>query len=302
MRIPRLLGLLGLTVAIAATSPAQEPKKDPPLPPPKPGAQPGDEVPSSFHSFIVTDTRFPAREVERETGKGRMKVMEADPRDRTGKVHCLVCENGLSPVVAVFVRSDVKAFNATSGVAKLAQRVDKLIPEYRAQKLAGFVMFLRLEPPAGAMLGARIAGQVPSVAPPRPDGLPNPKDQVESLYGPEGKTVAITGPNGKVEQQVDYGYADDEQRDVHAQDVRNLANVVKATHVPFALGPTAGRPVQAFGLTPQAGEVTVVVYYRLRVVYRKSFPATGPTDAEIDAVEQAVRELIDGKPKAPTKD
>ena len=76
-----LLGLIGL-----ATAPAQDPKTD---------KLPANVVPSTFRSFLVVDGRFPP--IKTPDGK-----TEPDPRDHSGKIHCLVCENGLAPVVGVF--------------------------------------------------------------------------------------------------------------------------------------------------------------------------------------------------------
>src|SRR5438105_2600142 len=121
MTTVRLIGLLALFAAAAAAG--QDPK------PPANSAKPGEVVPANFRAYIVADDRFPPKVTPPVTNEDR------DPRDRTNKMHCLVSENGLNPVVAVFVRADAKDL-ADKGVAKLAAAMNKIIPDYRADKLA----------------------------------------------------------------------------------------------------------------------------------------------------------------------
>ncbi len=68
----------------------------------------------------------------------------ATRRTAPARFTCSVCENGLSPVVAIFVRGDIAADRA-AGLKKLIKSTDELIPKYRGDKLAAFVMFLKLE-------------------------------------------------------------------------------------------------------------------------------------------------------------
>ena len=65
--------------AVAAVSAQDAPTK-------APAAMKGGDVPSAFRAFLVWDKRFDAKDV----------------RNRTDKPHCLVCANGLNPMVAVF--------------------------------------------------------------------------------------------------------------------------------------------------------------------------------------------------------
>lgn len=106
---------------------------------PKPAPLPKNVVPSAYRAQLVVDDRFrePVKYLDGSTGP--------DPRNRTGKMHCLVCEYGLSPVVAVFVRADPKDGKVAPGLAKLAKATDALIPKYRSDKLSAFVSFLTLE-------------------------------------------------------------------------------------------------------------------------------------------------------------
>src|SRR5262249_34074037 len=139
--IRRMFVLFGLAAVLAAAATAQDPPR------PKKAV-----VPETFRAYLVTDARFlPAKNtpIDRKgwtvQASTQLKGDDRDARDRTGKMHCLVCENGSSPVLAVFVRTDPKGLDQNSPVMKLTQEIEKLIPAYRGDKLAGFVMFLRLD-------------------------------------------------------------------------------------------------------------------------------------------------------------
>ena len=114
-----LLGLLTASISVAQ-EPDPKPVKD------------ANTIPSTFRSFVVLDKRTDAK----------------DPLNRTNKIHCLVCENNLNPVVAVFARSqptkeagiDDPQSKLTVGLAKLLT-VDK----YKAQNFASFLIFATLD-------------------------------------------------------------------------------------------------------------------------------------------------------------
>ncbi|MBX9580747.1 MAG: hypothetical protein K2X87_10605 [Gemmataceae bacterium] len=198
MTTRRMFGMCGLLLAAAASA-AQDPKAAGPS-----RAKPGEPVPATFRAYLVTDDRFPPKV------NPPAKPDDRDPRDRTGKVHCLVCETGLSPAVAVFVKADPKALGPDSGVVKLAARLNKLIPQYRADRMAAWVHFLRL------------------------DGPP--------------KAVPVPGADAPVE--LDAEYPDDERRDEYAREVRDLAKAADAPNVPFGLAPAKGKMVDAWGIGP----------------------------------------------------
>jgi hypothetical protein len=235
----RTFGMLGL-LAAAATAAAQDP------------APPGNAVPSTFRAYVVVDERYPPKNTP------PAKPEDRDPRDRTNKMHDLVIENGLSPVVAVFVRPSAK-LDPDGGLARLVAAVDRLIPKYRGDKLASFVAFLRLE--GGT------------------------------------KTATLKGPDGtetKVEMELEY--PDDERRDEHAKVVRDFAAAVKAPNVPFTLAPVKSKAVAAWGIPENAG-VTVVVYNRLRVVKRWEFPPEGPNEQQVQEITDTVVQAITGGKK-----
>jgi hypothetical protein len=173
-------------------------------------------------------------------------------------MHCLVCDNGLSPVVAVFVRSDPKTLGG-SGVVKLAQAVEKIVPDYRADRLAGFVQFLKIE------------------------GMP--------------KSVTIDADGTQTVVELDAEYPDDENRDVHATEIRDLAKAANTPNIVYALAPVKSKAIDAWGIGAN-DQVTVIIYNRLRVAKRWTFDATGPTDAQIAEIIAATEEMITGMPKA----
>ena len=254
---PRRTAGLAAGLLLAAAAAAQEPKVDPKADPKAAStAQPGEWVPATFRAFLVADGRFPPK-VPQPT-----KAEDRDPRDRTRKIHDLVGENGLSPVVAIFVRPDPDKL-ADSGVVKLVQALDKKIPQYRGDRLAGFVQFLQL------------GGMEKAVALPNPDG------------------TTTTVP-------LDAEFPDDEKRDEYADAILKLANAAKAPNVPFGLAPANGKAAAAWGI--KAGDqVTVVAYNRMRVKNRWTFGAAGPSDAEVAAVIKATEEMVTGTAKEPAK-
>jgi hypothetical protein len=259
MRIRLLFAAAGLLGLLGLVAPAQNPK-----PEPKP-ALPPDVVPSTFRAFLVTDGRFPPLKVKTTDKDGKEKESEQpDPRNRTGKIHCLVCEYGLSPVVAVFVRAEANKLGPKSGVAKLTKQLDALIPKYRADKLAGFVMFLNLD-------GGK-------------------------------KTIKIPGAEGGTETTlaVDKEYPDDEKRDVYAKDIKDFAAALNAPNVPFGLAADKSDALAAWKV-PEKNDVTVVVYHRMRLVGQPWVFATDGdnksdlTDAKIAEILKSVETAITGR-------
>ena len=98
----------------------------------------GAAVPSAFRGFVVSDDRYPPKVAPVKAPEDR------DPRDRTDKLHCLVCEFGLSPVAIVLSR----ATPAEDGpAAKLAKQLDLVLQtrEARGNSFNAAVVFLTLE-------------------------------------------------------------------------------------------------------------------------------------------------------------
>jgi hypothetical protein len=209
-------------------------------------------VPSPFRAQLVVDNRF----------KQPIKTPDGDvpdPRNRTNTMHCLVCEYGLSPTVAVFVRSDLTDAKATSGLSKLIKGTDALIPKYRGDKLSAFVMYLKL------------------------DGGP--------------KLVTVKAPDGSDEKvEAAKEYPDDEKRDVYAKELSDFATALGADNVPFGLAPTTSPSVTAFSIG-EGTPVTVVIYNRLRMARRWELKLDELTDEKIGEILAATEEMVAGKKK-----
>ena len=86
-----------------------------------------EDISQGFRAYIAAEPRFPA----------------ADVRNRTGKMHDLVTENGLNPVIAVFARAIPADDNGA--VATLIKLQDQLVDEYRLKRLSTFAVFLALK-------------------------------------------------------------------------------------------------------------------------------------------------------------
>ena len=247
----RLIGTFGL-LALVTAAVAQDDRKAPALPP--------DVVPSTFRAQIVVDDRFPPK-VTPVT-----KPDDRDPKDRTNKLHCLICENGLSPTVAVFVRAPLAAdvngqrqlvVGADSGLAKLIKATDLLLPKYRGDKLCGFVMFLQLE--GGT------------------------------------KLVKVTAPDGTVKMvELDLEYPDDEKRDIYAKEIKDFSNAVKASTMPFGLTATKSKAIADWKIA-EGDDVTVVIFNRLRIVKRWALKADAIGDEQVREVLAATEAMITGK-------
>jgi hypothetical protein len=91
-----------------------------------PPMNPGDPLPGPFRSYIVTDERVDAK----------------SPRNRTNKLHCLVCESDLNPTAAVFLRTVPTDPNGPA--AKLLKRLDALVNDRKSVRFGAFAIFLTL--------------------------------------------------------------------------------------------------------------------------------------------------------------
>ncbi len=244
-------GLLLACVAVAA-------------PDPEPPTLPADVIPATFRMFIVSDKRFePLKDAEGKFLKGPGGKEVPNPKNREGKIHCLVCEYGLNPVVAVFVRASAKQVGPADGLGKLIKGLDALIPKYRADKLAAFVAFLNLE---GGTKTVTIKQK-------RADG-----SEFEE----------------KVEQDLEY--PDDEKRDVYAEEVRDAVNGLEVRNVPFGLAPDKSKSVTAWGVK-DTDEVTVIFYNRMRQVGTpwRFARIADLTDEKKDEILRAVQNALSGR-------
>lgn len=223
---------------------------------------PNNIIPSAFRAFLVTDGRFPP--VKTPDGKE-----QPDPRNRAGKIHCLVCENGLAPVIAVFVRLHGPA-SATlapdKGVADLVTKANRLIsdPKYRANKLAAFVMFLRLE--SGT------------------------KDVTVKTI--KDKTEVET----KVKEDLEFPDEDDLKRAEYVEDIKKFASALNAPNVPFGLAAEKSKALTEWGVDDK-DDVSVVVYYRMRKVGEawKFKNAADLTDEKVNEILKATVDVLSDK-------
>jgi hypothetical protein len=262
MTIRHAVAAFGVLAGAALAAPGQEPEPKKKGPSPTDitfsavasvtrGATVANVVPATFRAHLVTDNRFKAMVKNPDGTESR------DPRNRTGNIHCLVCEYGLSPVAAVFVRSDLKDAKATDGLGKLIKGIDGLVPKYRSDKLAAFTMYLKLE--GGNKL----------------------------VKSPDGGEEKVNAPKE---------YPDDENRDVHAKHLRDFATAVAADNIPFGLAPTTSPSIVAFGIEETA-PITVVIYNRLRMAQRWELKPEDLTDEKIGEILNATELMITGKKK-----
>lgn len=84
-------------------------------------------IPATYRSYIVFDQRADAK----------------SPQNRTGKLHDLVTENNLNPVVAVFATK--LPTGADDPVAKLVKRLKDVHAAHRADEFGAFVLFAALD-------------------------------------------------------------------------------------------------------------------------------------------------------------
>lgn len=249
----RACGLCSFALFLALAAAAQDPLSDVGKIPSK--GRKGELVPAPFRAYMVVDNRYPPKVA------GSMNPDDRHPKDSTNKMHDLVTEHGLNPVVAVFVRTEPKKLAAGGGgVGKLAIEMNKLmmLPEYRGNKLASFVTFLQIE----------------------------------------GKQNTVTVTNLDKSQtmvELDPEYPDDESRDVYATDIRDLASGLKTANVVFGLAPVTSKVGATWDIEPGKDGVTVVFFNRIRVVDRWKFGADGPDDEQIKTIISTVEQSVLGK-------
>jgi hypothetical protein len=230
---------------------------------PKPNKFTSDVIPSAFRAFLVTDGRFPP--VKGPDGKD-----QPDPRIRAGKIHCLVCENGLAPVIAVFVRLHGPASTTLSpdkGVADLVMKTNRMISkdEFRANKLASFVMFLRLESGTKEVT------------------VKNIKDKVEV--------------ETKVKEDLEFPDEDDLKRAEYVEDIKKFATALNSPNVPFGLAAEKSKALTEWKIEDK-NDVTVVFYNRMRIVKTWTFEKPdGLTDEKVNEVLKTVEDLLIEKRK-----
>ena len=123
MRIGRFVLTCGL-IAVATTCGAviAQPPADP-----KPAKADPNTTPSTYRSFIVVDQRTDLK----------------SPQNRAGKLHDLVGENSLNPVIAVF--SNAMPTGGDDAVSKLVKKLKEIQATYKADEFGTFVIFAVLD-------------------------------------------------------------------------------------------------------------------------------------------------------------
>lgn len=85
-----------------------------------------EEIPGGFRAYVVNEPRY-----------------GNEPRNRTGKMQDLVCDHGLSPVLAVFSRTIPS--DATHPLNTIVAKQDQLVDDYLPRRFGAFVVFLALK-------------------------------------------------------------------------------------------------------------------------------------------------------------
>ncbi|MFO0850143.1 MAG: hypothetical protein U0871_16535 [Gemmataceae bacterium] len=133
------------------------------------------------------------------------------------------------------------------------------------------VMILTRSAPAGDAPVARLIKKVGDL----------PAEQ-RKLLG-RGRPISVVNPVA-VFLTLDKDYPEDEQRDVKAAAVRDLATALKVRPVLYGLAAGKSPQTEAWGVA-EGTETVVVAYNRMMVVKRWEFPAgTPPTDAQIQEI------------------
>lgn len=244
------LGLFAFVAALGAA--AQDPiaeavKKDS-------KGQKGDLVPSPFRAYMVVDNRYPPKV------PGSTNPDDRSPKDTTNKMHDLITEHGLNPVLGIFIGNKATV-TKDGGVHKLATEMNKLmtIPDYRGNKLATFVLFFRIQ------------------------GMQ--------------KSVTVTNPDkSQTMVELDAEYPDDEMRAKHEKEIGDFASDLKTPNVVFGLAPEKSKAATSWSIAPE-DKVTVVFFNRIRVVDRWTFDENGPTDEQIKTILATVDASVLGTKK-----
>ena len=191
-----------------------------------------DSVPSSFRSYVVVDDRFPPKMAPVKRAEDR------DPRDRTHKMHCFVCEQALNPVLAIFTHAKPEE---ASAAAKLAKQLDPVVKDLRSSSFSAFVIFLTLE-------------------------KEYPLDDLRNATG---------------------GFV----REERAAEVEALGKQLATPRIPFGLAARVSQSTNDWGIG-EADETVVVLYNRMKVIKRWSFPAGPPSDGEIKTILDTVKTVV----------
>jgi hypothetical protein len=116
----RTCGMIAVATASGITA-AQSPAD------PKPAQTAAGTTPSTFRSYIVVDQRTDPK----------------SPQNRAGKLHDLINENSLNPVIGVFCNSMPQG--GDDEISKLVKKLKEIQATYKADEYGSFVIFAVLD-------------------------------------------------------------------------------------------------------------------------------------------------------------
>jgi hypothetical protein len=133
-----LLGVLALSVLLiaAAVHYGQEP--------PPAALKPGDDLPGTFHPWAFTGKHVETlrRRILATIRDNDDALLKEEKKKRaaaiTGAFHCPVSEQGLNPVVLIFV----KGTNPSATLLQFLQKLDEAVVKHERERLAVAVVFL----------------------------------------------------------------------------------------------------------------------------------------------------------------
>ena len=190
-------------------------------------------------------------------------------RNRQDKMHCLVTENGLSPVVAIFAKQIPKS--ADEPLGKLLKAIQPLIPKYRGDRFASYVIFLRTEP------GEKDAGDA----------------RRDKEFPDDDRTKEIEGS-----KPAQFEFAREKEleaiRGGNPMAVGGFAGAIDIPQIPFGLAASESKLTKAFSIPDDPEVITVVIYNRLFIVQSKSYKPDELTDDEIQKIVDLTTKTIEG--------
>lgn len=254
----RRLAFLGLFAFLTAASVHGQP--------PTPAL---NAVPSPFRSYIVYDGRYPLD----------------DPKNRQDKMHCMVCENGLAPAVAIFSRTVPPDGNAP--LARLMKALQPLIPKYRGDRFATYVIFLRTDAGTKDVIVKQADGSETKVT-------------LDKEFPDDDRTKLVVDPTDPMQKKPPQFTFDreDEVRAIRGdtdskKPLGGFAAAVATPNIPLCLAATKSKLTDSFGIK-EGDDITVVLYNRLFIEQRWSFKPNELDDAMIAEIAAAAENTVKG--------
>jgi hypothetical protein len=234
-------------------------------------------VPTTFRSLIVYDGRFTAD----------------DPRNRQDKIHCLVCENGLAPVVAVFAKQVPSG--ADTPLGKLLKALQPLIPKYRGDRFGSYVIFLRTSDEVDPATKDVVITKDVTVK--QADGT-EAQQKLDKEFPDDSRIRTVPRDDGKGNKTIDYYFLrEDEIEAIRGKSPKQLggfAEAVGTPQIPLGLAAEKSSKTKEFGIGDEPDTITVILYNRLFIKHRWTFKPDELTDEKIkEIVDAAEKEITD---------